>query len=248
MLNNKVAIITGASSGIGKQVALTYAQNHCDLVLNYFSSAQEADALSVQKEVQSFGVKCEIVAGDISKYDEAENIVAFTVEKFGKIDILVNNAGITRDKLVLRMDENDFTDVININLNGTFNMCKHVYKIMMKQRSGAIINMSSVIGLMGNAGQVNYGASKAGVLGLTKSLAKELGARNVRVNAICPGFIQTPMTDVLTSEQVDGMLNAIALGRLGTTTDVANTALFLASDLASYITGQAITVDGGMVM
>lgn len=248
MLNNKVAIITGASSGIGKQVALTYAQNHCDLVLNYFSSAQEADALSVQKEVQSFGVKCEIVAGDISKYDEAENIVAFTVEKFGKIDILVNNAGITRDKLVLRMDENDFTDVININLNGTFNMCKHVYKIMMKQRSGAIINMSSVIGLMGNAGQVNYGASKAGVLGLTKSLAKELGVRNVRVNAICPGFIQTPMTDVLTSEQVDGMLNAIALGRLGTTTDVANTALFLASDLASYITGQAITVDGGMVM
>ncbi len=248
MLKNKHALITGASSGIGKEIARVYASNGCDITLNYFSSAQLKEAEEVKNELEKLGVEVLLVEGDVSNFDICEQIVKKSVAQFGKIDILVNNAGITNDKLGLRMSAEDFKKVIDVNLVGTFNMCRQVYKIMMKQRNGSIINMSSVIGLVGNAGQINYAASKAGVLGLTKSLAKELAPRNVRVNAICPGFIQTAMTDILSTEQKEAMLNNISMNRLGEAKDIANTALFLASELSNYITGQSITVDGGMVM
>lgn len=248
MVEGKVSIVTGAATGIGRAVAHKLASNGSNIVINYFSSAQDPECDELIKEIESMGQKAIKVIGDVSKYEDCENIVNQAIEAFGKVDVLVNNAGITNDMLVRKMTTEDFQRVIDINLTGTFNMTKVMYPIMAKARSGSIINMSSVIGQVGNAGQVNYAASKAGVLGITKSIAKELGGRGVRCNAICPGFIETPMTDVLTEEVKKSILSAVAMKKYGQVEDVANTALFLASDLSKYITGQSIKVDGGMVM
>ncbi|MFV0499266.1 MAG: 3-oxoacyl-[acyl-carrier-protein] reductase [Bacilli bacterium] len=248
MLKNKVSIVTGAATGIGRGIVLKLASNGSDVVINYFNESQEVQCRELAKEVEELGNKAIIVMGDVSKFDDCEQIIAKTIDEFGKIDILINNAGITNDKLVRKMSTKDFSDVLNINLTGSFNMIKSVYPIMAKARSGSIINLSSVIGKIGNAGQVNYSASKAGILGMTKSIAKELGGRGVRCNAICPGFIETNMTDVLTDDVKKSILSVVPMKKYGSIDDVANLALFLASDLSKYITGQAINVDGGMVM
>lgn len=237
----KVAIVTGASRGIGAKIAKALANDGYTVVINY--AGNEAKANEVLSEINNNGMtyKC-----NISSYQECEAMVNAVVEKYGRIDVLVNNAGITKDNLVLRMTAEDFSDVINTNLTGTFNMCKLASKIMMKQKSGKIINMSSVVGLHGNAGQVNYSASKGGVISLTKSLAKELASRNILVNAIAPGFIETDMTGVLSDNVKEAILNSIPLHKMGQTEDIANLVSFLASDKANYITGQIISVDGGM--
>lgn len=248
MLEGKVSIVTGAATGIGREVARRLASEGSDIVINYFAQSQEEDCKSLISEIEKMGRKAVMVIGDVSKFDDCETIVNTAIETFGKIDILVNNAGITNDKLVRKMSVEDFQKVIDINLTGTFNMSKLVYPIMAKARSGSIINMSSVIGKIGNAGQVNYSASKAGVLGLTKSFARELSGRGVRCNAVCPGFIETPMTQVLSDDVRQSILNAVPMKKYGSVEDVANTVLFLASDLSKYITGQSINVDGGMVM
>lgn len=242
----KTVLITGASSGIGKALALCFAQAGYNIIINY-SQSKEA-ALLVEKECQNFGVQTLVVGCDIKKSDEVNAMVTQSLEQFGSIDVLINNSGITKDGLLMRMKEEDFDAVIDTNLKGTFNVTQAVSKAMMKARSGKIINMSSVIGLMGNAGQSNYAASKAGIIGFTKSLAKELAARNITVNAIAPGFIETKMTEVLSEELKQNILKEIPLARFGSPEDVAETALFLASDKANYITGQVIQVDGGMVM
>lgn len=244
MLNEKVAVITGAGRGIGREIAKTFAGYGAKVVVNYNGSEANANAL-VAEITEAGGTACAYKA-DVSDFAEAEGLMKFAVEQYGRIDILVNNAGITRDNLMLGMKEEDFDQVININLKGTFNCIKHVYRQMMKQRYGRIINMSSVVGVEGNAGQVNYAASKAGVVGITKSVAKELGSRGITANAIAPGFIKTDMTDALNDKQKDAMLDHISVKRLGEVSDVAETAAFLASDKASYITGQVIKVDGGM--
>ena len=244
MLNEKVAVITGAGRGIGREIAKTFAGYGAKVVVNYNGSEANANAL-VSEITEAGGTACAYKA-DVSDFAEAEGLMKFAVEQYGRIDILVNNAGITRDNLMLGMKEEDFDQVININLKGTFNCIKHVYRQMMKQRYGRIINMSSVVGVEGNAGQVNYAASKAGVVGITKSVAKELGSRGITANAIAPGFIKTDMTDALNDKQKDAMLDHISVKRLGEVSDVAETAAFLASDKASYITGQVIKVDGGM--
>lgn len=246
MLKDKVAIITGASKGIGKAIAINFAKFGANIVLNYRSD--DEGAISVAKEVESIGRGIVLHKGDISEFSMAENLIKTCLDKFSRVDILVNNAGITKDTLLLRMKENDFDDVINVNLKGTFNCVKHVSPIMIKQKYGKILNISSVIGLIGNPGQVNYAASKAGVIGMTKSLAKELGSRGINVNAIAPGFIDTDMTDVLSDKVKETIMSHIPLGRIGNVEDVANLAAFLSSDLSSYITGQVVTVDGGMVM
>lgn len=244
MLNEKVAVITGAGRGIGREIAKTFAGYGAKVVVNYNGSEANANAL-VAEITEAGGTACAYKA-DVSDFAEAEGLMKFAVEQYGRIDILVNNAGITRDNLMLGMKEEDFDQVININLKGTFNCIKHVYRQMMKQRYGRIINMSSVVGVEGNAGQVNYAASKAGVVGITKSVAKELGSRGITANAIAPGFIKTDMTDALNDKQKDAMLDHISVKRLGEVSDVAEAAAFLASDKASYITGQVIKVDGGM--
>ena len=242
---NKVAFVTGSTRGIGKQIALTLAQNGYDIAINYRKENEELNL--TKQEIEKCGVKCLAVQGDVSSFEDSERMVKEIIENFEKIDVLVNNAGITKDTLLMRMKKEDFEDVINVNLVGTFNVTKNVVPIMMKQRNGRIINISSVVGVTGNAGQANYSASKAGIIGFTKSLAKELGSRNILVNAIAPGFIETQMTDVLKDEIKEEISKNIPLKRMGNTQDVANVVKFLASDDSSYITGQVINVDGGMV-
>lgn len=246
MLEGRVAVVTGASRGIGREVALTLAKYGADVVVNYNGS--EDKAKEVVAEIENLGRKAIAIKTSVSNMDEVTQMIDETIEKFGKIDILVNNAGITKDNLVLKMTEDDFDAVIDTNLKGTFLCMKQVYRLMMKQRYGRIINMSSVIGVSGNAGQVNYAASKAGVIGMTKSLARELGTRGVTVNAIAPGFIETEMTDVLSDKVKQEIEGQIPLKRMGHVQDVAEAVAFLASDKAAYITGQVLHVDGGMVM
>ena len=245
-LNGKVALITGGSRGIGKAIAIKLASYKANIVINYTSNKEHA--LKVKEEIERYGVKSIVIKCDVSKSDEVNNMIEEVVKEFGQIDILVNNAGITRDGLLMRMKEEDFDSVIDINLKGVFNCTKSATKYMMKKRYGKIINISSVVGLIGNAGQANYCASKAGVIGLTKSSARELASRNINVNAIAPGFINTDMTSVLNENLKETMLKNIPQNRFGSPEDVANLVLFLASDMSSYITGQIINVDGGMVM
>ncbi|MCQ4697460.1 3-oxoacyl-[acyl-carrier-protein] reductase [Paeniclostridium sordellii] len=245
-LNGKVALITGGSRGIGKAIAIKLASYKANIVINYTSNKEHA--LKVKEEIESYGVKSIVIKCDVSKSDEVNNMIEEVVKEFGQIDILVNNAGITRDGLLMRMKEEDFDSVIDINLKGVFNCTKSATKYMMKKRYGKIINISSVVGLIGNAGQANYCASKAGVIGLTKSSARELASRNINVNAIAPGFIDTDMTSVLNENLKETLLKNIPQNRFGSPEDVANLVLFLASDMSSYITGQIINVDGGMVM
>jgi len=246
ILKGQVAVITGGSRGIGKSIALYLANLGSDVVINYTSS--EEKALEVKKEIESMGRKSMIFKADVSVEDDVLKFSKSVLKEFGKIDILVNNAGITRDSLVIRMKEEDFDRVIDINLKGTFFCSKHFGKIMMKQKYGKIVNISSVVGVMGNAGQANYSASKAGVIGLTKSLAKEFSTRNINVNAIAPGFIETEMTKNLDEEVAESYLKAIPLGKFGKPEDVAKLVAFLSSSESNYITGQVINVDGGMVM
>ncbi len=241
-MKDKTVIVTGGAKGIGKAIAVRFAKEGANIVLNYRSTSPEA----VKNEIEAMGVKCLTVQADVSKFDEAQKLVDAAVAEFGGVDVLVNNAGITRDTLLMRMSEEDFDAVIDTNLKGCFNMMKAVTKIMMKQRSGSIINMSSVIGLAGNVGQVNYAASKAGVLGMTYSVAKELASRNITCNAIAPGMIATDMTEVLSDKTKEQILSNIPLKRFGQPEEIAEAALFLAK--AKYITGQVITVDGGMVI
>ncbi|WP_367179407.1 3-oxoacyl-[acyl-carrier-protein] reductase [Clostridium sp.] len=246
MLKGKTAVITGASRGIGRSIALKLAKQGANVVVNYRNSV---DAVAqVVKEIEALGVKVLAIQADISSYSDVEKMMKKCVEEFGSIDILVNNAGITKDGLLMRMKEEDFDSVIDINLKGAFNCTRHVSAIMLKQRSGRIINISSVTGITGNAGQVNYSAAKAGIIGMTKSVAREFGSRGVTCNAVAPGFIQTDMTESLPNKVKDAMMSTIPLKRLGRPEDVANVVAFLATDEAAYITGQVINVDGGMVM
>ncbi|MGV1060362.1 3-oxoacyl-[acyl-carrier-protein] reductase [Clostridium perfringens] len=246
MLKDKVAIVTGGTRGIGRAIALKLADQGANIVINYRNSDKEAEEL--KSILEGKGVKVLTVKCDISNFEDSKNLMDKCKEVFGKIDILVNNAGITKDTLIMRMKEQDFDNVIDVNLKGTFNCAKHASAIMLKQRFGKIINMTSVVGIAGNAGQVNYAASKAGVIGLTKSLAKELGSRGITVNAVAPGFINTDMTASLSEKVKEEASKNIPLKRLGDPEDVANLVGFLASDAANYITGQVINVDGGMVM
>ena len=246
MLKDKVAIVTGGTRGIGRAIALKLADQGANIVINYRNSDKEAEELKAILEEK--GVKVLTVKCDISNFQDSKNLMDKCKEVFGKIDILVNNAGITKDTLIMRMKEEDFDSVIDVNLKGTFNCAKHASAIMLKQRFGKILNMTSVVGIAGNAGQVNYAASKAGVIGLTKSLAKELGSRGITVNAVAPGFINTDMTASLSEKVKEEASKNIPLKRLGDPEDVANLVGFLASDAANYITGQVINVDGGMVM
>ncbi|HBY20818.1 MAG: 3-oxoacyl-[acyl-carrier-protein] reductase [Clostridiales bacterium GWE2_32_10] len=246
MLQDKIAVVTGASSGIGKDIAMKLALKGANIVVHYRSNDEEALALA--SNIEKIGSKALVVKGDISKMADAEKLIEEAISKFGRVDILVNNAGITKDTLLLKMSEEQFDDVINTNLKGTFNCTKSVTKHMLKQKSGRIINISSVIGVVGNAGQSNYAASKAGIIGFTKSVAKELASRGITANAVAPGFIRTKMTDVLKDEVKEEILKKIPLNKFGEAEDVANLVAFLASDEASYITGQVINIDGGMVM
>lgn len=243
---NEVALITGATRGIGKAIALEIAEQGYNIAINYRTANDELSNL--KKEIESKGVQCALVYGDVSKFEDCENIVKNVIDKLEKIDVLVNNAGITKDGLILRMKKEDFEQVIDINLTGTFNMTRNVIPYMMKQRSGRIINMASVVGITGNAGQTNYAASKAGIIGFTKSLAKEVASRNILVNAIAPGFIETDMTNVLSDQVKENILNQIPLKRMGTANEVAKLVKFLSSEDSKYITGQVINIDGGMVM
>jgi 3-oxoacyl-[acyl-carrier protein] reductase len=244
-LNGKVALVTGGARGIGKAIALLFAQQGADIALCDVNAELLA---GTGKEVEALGRRALTGAVDVTKPCQAEDFVQKSLDKFGKIDILINNAGITRDGLLVRMSEADWDLVLSVNLKGAFNFIKAVSRTMMKQRDGRIVNMASIIGIMGNAGQANYAASKGGLIALTKTVAKELASRNVRANAIAPGFIQTDMTAKLSDEVKSEMLKFVPLGKFGTAQDVANLALFLASDDSSYITGQVIQVDGGMVM
>ncbi|WP_304519722.1 3-oxoacyl-[acyl-carrier-protein] reductase [Clostridium estertheticum] len=246
MLKGKTAVVTGASRGIGRAIALKLAKDGANVVVNYRNSVDAVQ--EVVKEIEALGVKAFAIQADISSYADVENMIKKSVEEFGSIDILVNNAGITKDGLLMRMKEADFDSVIDINLKGAFNCTRHVAAIMLKQRSGRIINISSVSGLTGNAGQVNYSAAKAGIIGMTKSVAKEFGSRGVTCNAVAPGYIQTDMTEDLPAKVKDTIMGTIPLKRLGRPEDVANVVAFLATDEAAYITGQVINVDGGMVM
>ena len=246
MLNGKVAIITGSARGIGKAIAEEYAKNGAKVVI---SDILQELADETAKELQEkYNVETLAIKADVSKMEEVDTLVKNTIEKFGSIDIIVNNAGITRDNLIMRMSEDEWNLVIDINLKGVFNCIKAVTRPMMKQRAGKIINITSVVGQMGNAGQINYSASKAGVIGMTKTSAKELGSRGIKVNAIAPGFIVSEMTDKMTDQAKDSLVALIPAKKLGQPSDVANAAVFLASDKADYITGQVINVDGGMVM
>jgi 3-oxoacyl-[acyl-carrier protein] reductase len=244
-LKDRIAIVTGGARGIGREIALALAREGADIAL---CDVNEEALSHVKSEIESISRKCSISIVDVGDYASCEEMANKTLDKFGKIDILINNAGITRDSLLMRMKEEDWDAVLRVNLKGAFNFTKAVCRFMIKQRCGKIVNIASIIGIMGNAGQANYAASKAGLIGLTKSSAKELASRGINVNAVAPGFIKTPMTDKLTDEQKDAMLKLIPLNSLGNPSDVANLALFLVSDEASYITGEVIKVDGGMVM
>ena len=245
-LTGKIALVTGASRGIGRQIALTLAGYGATVIVNYNGSAAKAE--EVVNEITANGGMAESMQCSVSDFEKSKEMIDGIVKKYGRLDILVNNAGITKDNLIMKMSEEEFDKVIEVNLKGAFNCMKHVSRIMLKQRSGHIINMSSVSGVMGNAGQVNYCASKAGIIGMTKSLARELGSRGITVNAIAPGFIETEMTDVLSEDVKENLLGSIPLKRMGQTKDIAETVAFLASDKAAYITGQTISVDGGMGM
>lgn len=245
LLQNKVALITGATRGIGKGIAVSFAKNGANVAFTYVSS--EEKALALEKELQAFGIKAKGYKSDAGDFKAAEELVNAVVTEFGTVDVLVNNAGITRDTLLMRMSEQQWDEVINANLKSVFNVTKAIQKPMLKARKGSIINMSSVVGVKGNAGQSNYAASKAGIIGFTKSVALELGSRNIRCNAIAPGFIETEMTAALDEKVIQQWRDGIPLKRGGTTDDVANLTLFLASDLSGYITGQCINVCGGML-
>ncbi|WP_291632737.1 3-oxoacyl-[acyl-carrier-protein] reductase [Clostridium sp.] len=246
MLKGKTAVVTGASRGIGRAIAIKLAKLGANVVVNYRNSVDAVQG--VVKEIEALGVKVLAVQADISSYSDVEYMMKKCIEEFGSIDILVNNAGITKDGLLMRMKEEDFDSVININLKGAFNCTKHVSALMLKQRRGRIINISSVSGLTGNAGQVNYSSAKAGIIGMTKSVAREFASRGITCNAVAPGYIQTDMTSALPEKAKDAIMSTIPLKRLGKPEDVANAVAFLASEEASYITGQVINVDGGMVM
>ncbi len=242
---DKTVIVTGGNRGIGFAIAKSFAKEGANLVINYVGD--ENAAIAAKKELEAFGSKCIVLEANVAKFDDCERVVSTAIEAFGSIDILINNAGITKDTLMMRMKEEDFDAVIDVNLKGAWNMMKNVTKPMMKQKSGRIINISSVVALMGNPGQANYVASKSGVIGLTKTLAKEFGPRGITVNAVAPGFIKTAMTDKLSDEIKALYETQIPLGRFGEVEDVANAVLFLASENASYITGQVISVNGGMI-
>ena len=246
MLKNKCAIVTGGTRGIGKAIVLELATLGANVVIGYRSSDKEAEEL--KSEVEKLGSKAILVKGNVSESTYAKKLILTCKENYGRVDILINNAGITKDNLILRMSESEFDDVINVNLKGTFNCSKEASTVMLKQRYGKIINMASVIGVIGNAGQANYAASKAGIIALTKSMAKELGSRGILVNAIAPGFIETDMTAKLPEEIKNSIKTNIALKKLGTPSDIAKLVAFLASDNSNYITGQVINIDGGMVM
>ncbi len=246
LLDGKTAIITGAARGIGKSLAITFAKHGADIA--FTDMAIDDNVKAVEKELIDLGVKAKGYASDASKFQESQDLVKTIVKDFGKVDILINNAGITRDTLFMRMSEDQWDLVLNVNLKSAFNLTKAVTPFMMKQRSGSIVNMSSIVGVGGNAGQANYSASKAGMIGLTKSIAKELGSRNIRCNAIAPGFIITDMTAKLSDDIIAKWSESIPLKRGGTPEEVANTALFLSSDLASYVSGQVIQVTGAMLI
>lgn len=246
MLNGKIAVVTGASRGIGKAIAMKFAQLGATVVINYNGSAQKAE--EVKQSIIADGGRAVIKQCNVADYDACEAFIKEVIDQFGRIDILVNNAGITKDGLIMRMSEEDFTNVVDVNLKGTFHCIRFASRQMMKQRSGRIINMSSVVGISGNAGQINYAASKAGVIGMTKSAAKELASRGITVNAIAPGYIETDMTNVLSDKVKEETMKQIPLGRLGQTGDIAAATAFLASDEAGYITGQVLAVDGGMAI
>ena len=245
LLENKTALITGASRGIGKGIAIEFAKQGANVAFTFNASVDAAKEL--EKELESFGIKAKGYQSNAANFDAAQELVKVVLEDFGSLEILINNAGITKDNLLMRISEADFDSVIEVNLKSVFNLTKAVIRPMMKQRNGSIINMSSVVGLKGNAGQANYAASKAGILGFTKSVALELGSRNIRCNAIAPGFIETEMTAKLDEKTVEQWRKDIPLKRGGSPQDVANACIFLASDLSSYITGQTLNVDGGML-
>ena len=245
LLENKTVLITGASRGIGKGIATVFAEHGANVVFTYSSSVDAANAL--EKELKALGVQAKGYQSNAADFEQAQELVENVLSDFNTIDVLINNAGITKDNLLMRISEVDFDKVIEVNLKSVFNLTKAVQRTMLKQRNGSIINMSSVVGVKGNAGQSNYAASKAGIIGFSKSVALELGSRNIRCNVIAPGFIETEMTAKLSEEVVAGWRAGIPLKRGGTPNDVANACVFLASDLSSYITGQVINVDGGML-
>lgn len=244
MLKNKIALITGAGRGIGRAIAIALAKEGAEVVINYNGSEERAK--EEKQTIEENGGKASIYKCNVSDFAACEAMIKDIVKEYGNLDILVNNAGITKDGLIMKMKEEDFDSVLNVNLKGTFNTIRHSARQMLKQRSGKIINISSVSGILGNVGQANYAASKAGVIGLTKTMARELGSRGITVNAIAPGFVETEMTGVLSEEIRENACKQIILGRFGKPEDIANTAVFLASDKADYITGQVISVDGGM--
>lgn len=245
LLEGKTALITGASKGIGRKIAEKFAEHGANVAFTYLSSVEKG--LALEQELQAFGTKVKGYRSDASKFDEAEKLINDIVTDFGTLHIVVNNAGITKDGLLMRMTEENWDDVLNVNLKSVFNTTKVASKVMMKNRYGVFINLSSVVGVQGNAGQSNYAASKAGIIGFSKSIAKELGSRNIRTNVVAPGFIRTEMTDVLDPKVVEGWEANIPLKRAGEPEDVANACVFLASDMSAYITGQVIPVCGGML-
>ena len=244
MLENKVALVTGAGRGIGRAIAIALAKEGAEVVVNYNGSEERAK--EVKQTIEENGGKASIYKCNVSDFEACEAMIKDIVKEHGRLDILVNNAGITKDGLIMKMKDEDFDSVLNVNLKGTFNTIRHSARQMLRQKSGKIINISSVSGILGNAGQANYAASKAGVIGLTKTMARELGSRGITVNAIAPGFVDTEMTGVLSEEIRENACRQIILGRFGKPEDIANVAVFLASDKADYITGQVISVDGGM--
>lgn len=244
MLKGKIALVTGASRGIGRQIAIAMARNNATVIVNYNGNKEKADA--VVEEIKEANGQAESYGCNVAEDTSVKEMIKYITKKYGAIDILVNNAGITCDGLMMKMTEEDFDTVVDTNMKGTFLCTKHASRAMLKQRRGRIINMSSIVGVTGNAGQINYAASKAGIIGMTKSAAKELGSRGITVNAIAPGFIDTEMTENLSQDLKEKMLQQIPLGRVGTTEDVANAVVFLASDKAAYISGQVLGVDGGM--
>ncbi|HEY0433497.1 MAG TPA: 3-oxoacyl-[acyl-carrier-protein] reductase [Chitinophagaceae bacterium] len=249
LLEGKIAVVTGAARGIGEGIALRFAAEGCHIAFTYVSDSSAGRASELENKLGGLGIKAKAYQSNAGDYEQCERLVNDVVKEFGSVDVCVNNAGISKDNLLLRMTPEQWDDVMHINLKSVFNMTKHVIRPMMKAKSGSIINMSSIVGLMGNAGQSSYAASKAGIIAFTKSIAKELGSRNIRCNAIAPGFIETDMTGYLKEgEQADKYKAGVPLGKFGTADDVANLALFLASALSSYITGQVINVDGGLYM
>lgn len=246
MLKEKIALVTGAGRGIGREIALTLAKNGATVIVNYNGSKASAD--EVVEEITKNGGKAEAIQCNVADFAESEELVKAVLEKYKRVDILVNNAGITRDNLIMRMSEKDYDAVLDTNLKGTFNMMRHLSRSFIKQRSGKIINITSVSGVLGNAGQANYSASKAGVIGLTKSVARELASRGINVNAVAPGFIDTDMTKNMTDDAKKAVNEMIPMGKMGSAKDIADMVMFLASDNSNYITGQVICVDGGMAI